>query len=247
MTSPVSLFLATPSHDGSLWHHHVGGVVQLNSHFHKSPHWAGFRHEVITGSWLPRLRDALTRQFLESGFSHMLCVDSDVAFTAADVEALLETRKWVVSGCYPRKQADARIPAELIDATGMVRRARYVPGGFLLLSRQAVVAMADRYANGTYDGGQALGPLQPLWQPFPPGGEDAGFCKRWRDMGGEVWIHLGVRLRHHGVHTWEPEGPLTFDGPIQQRHEGLTPTQAVLREALAGEAEREDAGAHAVA
>lgn len=246
MTAPVSLFLATPSHDGSLWREYVGGVVQLNSHFHRTPHWEGFRHETICGSWLPRLRDALTKQFLDSGFSHMLCVDSDVAFTPADVEALLATNKWVVSGCYPRKQDDRRIPAELLDASGTVRRARYVPGGFLLLSRAAVVAMFDRYTDGLYDGGQALGMLPPLWQPFPPGGEDAAFCKRWRDMGGEVWIHLGVRLRHHGAQTWEPEGPLRFDGLIQEKHEGLTPTQAVLREALSGEA-KEDAGAHAVA
>ena len=168
----------------------------------RRPNWVGFRHGVRRGSWLPKVRDALTADFLGSGMAWMLCVDSDITFTVADVDALLAANKHFIGGIYPRKQRDMRVPAKLLSRLGEVREATYVPAGFLLLHRSVVVAMADRYIHT--DGYCANGRwLHGLWTGIGGDGEDVSFCKRWRAMGGTIWCHTGVRLPHTGSYTWD--------------------------------------------
>jgi hypothetical protein len=39
--------------------------------------------------------------------------------------------------------------------------------------------------------------------------EDYSFCRRWTDMGGEIWVDLQSRLKH--------VGPLIFDGDFSSQ------------------------------
>ena len=36
--------------------------------------------------------------------------------------------------------------------------------------------------------------------------DDWAFCRRWRDIGGRLWMHTGVRLGHVGQHVFTIEG-----------------------------------------
>jgi len=42
--------------------------------------------------------------------------------------------------------------------------------------------------------------------------EDFAFCKRWTDMGGEIWADLNSRLGH--------VGPMTFNGDLSSQFAG---------------------------
>ena len=42
--------------------------------------------------------------------------------------------------------------------------------------------------------------------------EDFAFCKRWTDMGGEIWADLNSRLGH--------VGPMTFHGDLSSQLAG---------------------------
>jgi hypothetical protein len=55
-----------------------------------------------------------------------------------------------------------------------------------------------------------FGSLWALWaSTFEPGitysGEDVAFCRRWRAIGGKIWLHAGVILKHIGDHVYVPD------------------------------------------
>jgi hypothetical protein len=41
--------------------------------------------------------------------------------------------------------------------------------------------------------------------------EDAGFCRRWGELGGEIWVDMQSRLSH--------TGPLAFNGDLASQFE----------------------------
>lgn len=203
MAEPT-IFLATPLHDNRVHVQYMAGVLQALTAF------AGrIRVDTQTGSFLPRSRDLLTSRFLDSPASHMLCVDSDIGWAPADAQKLLDSGKEFVSGCYAKKQPNREIPARLTGETdGSLRGCEFVPGGFLLLARECVERMVGAYRQLTYN--TPHGVTWALWQsPQTPGhigeGEDVAFCRRWREIGGQVWLHAGVVVRHYGEACYDPD------------------------------------------
>jgi hypothetical protein len=45
--------------------------------------------------------------------------------------------------------------------------------------------------------------------------EDFSFCKRWTDIGGEIWADLQSRLDHVGPATFHGDVATQFDAPVQ--------------------------------
>jgi len=72
--------LATPLHDGRVHQAYMSGAIELAR--------AAPGRLIIgkfTGPFLPVSRDVLTAHFLRSNATHLLCVDSDIGWAAADV------------------------------------------------------------------------------------------------------------------------------------------------------------------
>lgn len=202
--SEKTIFVGVPLHNGTIHRNCVAGMMQTQSRFRDR-----CAFETFVGSILPRNRDILTAKFLDSPASHMLCVDSDIGFTASDVDALLSADVDFVTGCYAKKQPDREIPAKL---NGKVKDgllgAEWAPAGFMLLSRECVERMVGAYRKLEYatQFGRAWG----LWSPpFGPGqpyiGEDVAFCNKWTDIGGSIWVHPGVILSHFGDYCYTPD------------------------------------------
>jgi hypothetical protein len=41
--------------------------------------------------------------------------------------------------------------------------------------------------------------------------EDFSFCRRWTDMGGEIWVDIDSRLNHAGSMTFHGDYAASFD------------------------------------
>lgn len=217
----ATLYLCTPTHDGRVHIPFHRGCLRTTTVFHE-------RIQIASraGPLVARNRDMLTDGFLDSPATHMLCVDSDIGFGPEQVQALLDLQLPFVAGTYSKKQANREIPA---DYTGETRGApfatlfadgrrgavidrplwkcNYVPAGFMLLERATVERMAGAYLRLQYQV-TGMGLITGLWSPeFGRGsyaGEDVAFCRRWRELGGEIWMHRGVVLEHHGDQVYLP-------------------------------------------
>jgi hypothetical protein len=105
------------------------------------------------------------------------------------------------------------VPFEEVDGFASVA---HIGGGFMLIQRATLLAMIDRHPELVYTtalaGQNRVIPaderntavfdcmIDPVTRRYLP--EDFSFCKRWKDMGGEVWIDLRSRLTHVGAHAY---------------------------------------------
>jgi hypothetical protein len=112
---------------------------------------------------------------------------------------------------------------ERLALRGRFVKARYVGTGFLMIRRAALIAMIERYPELRYtDEHQAGDPLRgSQWRSALFNcmideastylSEDFSFCRRWTDMGGEIWADLESRLNHIGAMTFVGDYAKRFD------------------------------------
>jgi hypothetical protein len=111
---------------------------------------------------------------------------------------------------------------------GEFARVRYAGTGFLMVRRRALERMCAHYANLKYkrdhsdDAAVASEHRFALFDCLIDENgtylsEDYSFCKRWTDIGGEIWADLGSKLNH--------VGPLVFRGDLSSQ---FMPTEPAL-------------------
>jgi hypothetical protein len=110
-------------------------------------------------------------------------------------------------------------PNAVVTAAGFVK-VRYAGTGFLMIRREALVRMCAAYPQLKYWRDHSIDALTASDNRFAlfecmigeDGtylSEDFAFCKRWTDMGGEIWADLNSRLNH--------VGPMTFCGDLSSQ------------------------------
>jgi len=110
-------------------------------------------------------------------------------------------------------------PNAVVTTAGFVK-VRYAGTGFLMIRRQAVERMCIAYPQLKYKRDHSIDALTASDNRFAlfecmigeDGtylSEDFAFCKRWTDMGGEIWADLNSRLNH--------VGPMTFCGDLSSQ------------------------------
>lgn len=166
-------------------------------------------------SMIAHSRDMLIAKFLETDCTHMLWVDSDVCFSTTDAMKLIDSEHDFTACVYPQKSAAEKYAvqwatehAELrADKAGFLEVAA-VPAGLMCQKRAAIERLCEHYKptlwyddkNAPGDGGVAL--FSNLHIGTMYWGEDFSFCKRWRDIGGRIWILPEARLGHVGRHMY---------------------------------------------
>jgi hypothetical protein len=99
-----------------------------------------------------------------------------------------------------------------VDADGFVEVAE-APTGFMVIKRHVFTRMMQHYPELNYvPDGPPNNPQAHLhWRFFdcmidPDSGrylsEDFTFCRRWRDMGGKIWVDMHSKLHHLGQHLF---------------------------------------------
>jgi hypothetical protein len=100
-------------------------------------------------------------------------------------------------------------------------KARAAGTGLMLIKRSVLVAMVEKYRDLRYRSELVSDPADPGYWSYalfnclaqgPSGGflnEDESFCRRWTQMGGEIWVDLESGLKGVGpvLHHWKLSGP----------------------------------------
>jgi hypothetical protein len=106
-------------------------------------------------------------------------------------------------------------------------RVRYAGTGFLMIRRHVLERMCQQYASLRFRREHSIGdPLAAspnrvaLFECMIEQAtgiylsEDFSFCKRWTDMGGEIWADLTSRLDHVGPTIFHGDVATQFEAPV---------------------------------
>ena len=110
-------------------------------------------------------------------------------------------------------------PEAVTEQAGFVK-VRYAGTGFLMIRRSALESMCARYPQLRYrrdhstDAATSSGKRFALFECMIAEdgtylSEDFAFCRRWIDMGGEIWADLNSKLDH--------VGPMAFCGDLSSQ------------------------------
>lgn len=222
-----NVWIAIPAYTGQI---HLGTMRSLMTDMLKLAE-RGDKVTVFDESGNALIADCramIVAQFLAGEGTHLVFLDSDVAWEAGKLLKLLDTGVDCCVGIYPQRRDPINFcvrwkqenPLLIADPrTGMLE-IDGAPAGFMVMSRPMLEAMVARYQDLKFwadgaptDDGQICGLFESYWikdTPVPGGGrgavklgEDYSFCQRWIDMGGKVWVDPEIRMGHVGYKTFQ--------------------------------------------
>lgn len=196
------------------------------------------------GAQIDYLRSQMASDFLGEGFDETMWIDSDIGFTADDVDKVRSHQLPIACGLYARKGALA-IAAKCLPGTaslsfglaGGLVEIMYAGTGFLHIRREVYEAVERKFNLPTCNVGTGR-QLVPFFLPMvaPIDGEpfylseDYSFCERARQAGFKIMADTSIRLWHIGSYRygWEDAArpPMRHDAfvySISPASQGLPP------------------------
>lgn len=170
---------------------------------------AGIQHRIVleVGSvYISWARANMLSKAMATDADAFVFIDHDLSWDPEDLVRLIQHPGEVVAGDYRFKQDNEEYMARLFttdDGHPVVRldgtfRAHAVPAGFLKVTRGAVERFKAAYPELHF------GPKDEFIDLFNHGahsglwwGEDFAFSRRWRDLGGEIYLIPDFNITHH--------------------------------------------------
>lgn len=204
------VFLATPAYDGL-----SAGYVSSIFGAQRALADAGIESELAVfaeNCHVDDARNQLVRDFLDSDCTDLIFLDADLRWSNADLVKLAQYDRDVVAATYPLKQDEDGYPVRFIgdeiwaDEDGLIE-VESVPTGFLRINRFVLVELAEKAQKfrGKQDKpNQSPIPLifERLLEDGKRWGGDYTFCRKWRAMGGTIWLDPEPKFGHTGSKEW---------------------------------------------
>jgi len=164
-----------------------------------------------------RARNSCAAKFLSGDATHLMFVDADIQFNPRDIVKLVGHDKDIVGGIYPQKTLPPKMVVNTLDnarTEGDLVEVGTLGTGFMLVKRavfeQMIAAGATPYGddiglsdvenNNQYDFFNCTIDSNGRYLT-----EDWSFCRKWRELGGEIWADTTVALAHVGYYRFQPD------------------------------------------
>lgn len=214
--TPKRLYVAMPAYDGRLMASTFQSLMLFlmqGSPLLSQPPFI----DIMPGeSHVNRVRNRLAKRFLNTDCTHMLFIDSDIAFSANHITALLKRDLPIIGGMYSKKDigepqwvVNAIEGIEKPDEDGLIE-VKYVGSGFMLIAREVFETLIHSYPipfDIFYDddSDQKMGrccnffhagvwPETTRWLS-----EDWWFCESARAAGFKIHADTKCTLAHVGI------------------------------------------------
>ena len=176
-------------------------------------------------------RNFLVRQFLESDYSDMVFVDSDVAFPGGTLCRLAEYPVDICGAAYPYRNESGEFPIRYIEertelwadpATGLLEVAG-LPAGCLRISRTCIEAICKAHPELLYadmNGHPTYSLFEFTRENGQFFGEDWAFCNLARKDGFKIWLAPDLDMTHTGTKI--------FKGNLARKLQNRSPMDEIL-------------------
>ena len=201
--------IAAPSYDGTITVWHASALSETCK--------AGLAKDINVyciymsyDSLVQRARNDIVQLALDQGVDDLVFIDCDVDWNPEDFFRLLEHDADVVGGIYPKKGDEEDYPVKTLDGnmnfeeSGLVE-VEGIATGFLRLTRKALQTVSDDSIE--YTESHKPKPIKMIFDIVVDEkgeliSEDIVFCRKWRKLGGKVWLDPSIKLSHVGTKRW---------------------------------------------
>lgn len=221
----AGLVIATPAHGGVVYTAFSHSLSKTEVFLRQKWGLPVTTMVAPSDSCITRSRNLMLHKFLHlTTASHFMFIDADIEWEPEAVERLIAADFDIAVGAYPFK----RFPPEFVmrpepredgsawqdGRTGFIR-VHDAPTGFMMIKRGVFERMIEAYPETKHrlhdpDTGET-GEMFALFDFGIEDGEywteDYLFCRRWRRIGGEVWLDPKIHLKHWGLHGFDAGRP----------------------------------------
>lgn len=203
------ILFCTPCYGGMVTEPHFASCLNLKeslTEMHVPHAWYTLGNESL----VTRARNNCVRFFLNAtDFSHLMFIDADIEFTPDDVGKLWHMDQDIAVGVYRMKKEGAAYAAWvngslMEDLPEGVLAVDYAGTGFMMIKREVFgkIAEANPHLKHEDFDGDTFAFFDTSIEDGAYLSEDYFFCKRWRELNGEIWMDPTVKLQHHGTKAY---------------------------------------------
>jgi hypothetical protein len=224
----MNLVVAIPAYGGAIKNACVKSLLHLQTSLHSRGFTADYG--IVDAAGIAEVRNYYASMLLQQADrTHMLFVDSDMAFEPSVFWKLLEARKPLIGCIYPRRTGNQEFVVYNhgpIKTQNGLAKVEGVGMGLCLIEVSCFRALMNtgriaQYATHPFASRGLTGPLLGFFDPEAPDGEylseDFSFCRRWRTLcRGEVWALVSEQVGHVGERVYRGRPPDTEDAVIRR-------------------------------
>lgn len=226
----TTLFICTPAFFGKVNESYAMSLADTVKELDR----IGIPAKVViskSGSLLCQERNRLLNEFIKSNCSHVLCIDSDIAWNAESLIGMIKADKDFLGVCYSARQQNIFVFRPVYNEDGSLKlvenryiEANSIPAGFMLIKRHVIEKMiADTPEDAIVPAWEQEEPKHCLFETRMRDhnfwGEDFIFCEKVRNAGFKVLVDPTIVLDHDGKRAALIE-TLTDDIKKSAHHQG---------------------------
>lgn len=199
------IFLACPSYSGKL-KPATQMAIQCFTMEASALGWELEQFHWQNDSLIVHARNAIVGKFLETDCTDLFFVDDDVAVGPGVFTRLMMNPNDFVGAVYRMKKDEETYAVlhmqsdPMPDENGMLEVGG-IPFGMVRLRRSVLEKMVDAVKDDWF--WAASVPNLKCWMLFNTSvenhifyGEDILFCRKWRDLGGSIWVDADIPIQH---------------------------------------------------
>ena len=174
---------------------------------------------MVNESLVTRARNNLMAKLMTNKeATHFLFIDSDIRFDPQSILRMIAYDKDVIGGLYPKKTLPINYVINLLPETkiqGDIFTVDTMGTGFLMFKRDVYEKLIAAHPTTKYADDVGLGRNGVDYEKFMYAifdckiddqghylSEDWLFCRRWRELGGEIWADSKALLSHLGAYEF---------------------------------------------
>ena len=171
---------------------------------------------MVNESLVTRARNNLMAKMMtNTAATHFMFIDADIRFQPESILSMIAYDKDVIGGLYPKKSLPVNYVINLKNETkiqGDIFTVDTMGTGFLMFKRDVYSKLIAAHPETKYVDDVGLGKqYEPMmYSIFDCKIDDKGhylsedwlFCRRWQEIGGEIWAHSKVLLNHVGHYEY---------------------------------------------
>lgn len=220
----TGLYIALPAYNKTMVGDTVMSLLSLSQLLSKE--CINFVPKIMGCAEIAELRNLFITEwyFNHRGMSHLLFVDSDMHFSPYMVWDMICFDKPLTGCMYAKREFPIAVVGKCLNDTDTVDniekghlKVEGCGAGVMLIKRPVIDKLLEKNPGlldksfmhsvaGVVRSMGLPGLLRPFQQlEFEGGGrlsEDLSFCRRWIDIGGEVWANVHHPVGHVGPHEW---------------------------------------------